>query len=99
MMIGYWLCALLWGLVLLEEIQCMPKQEWKDEGLKKVLLLRRTRTRTNYFMALIAGALCLYSEILVAPVDQNIFNPELILAVCGLLWGAYLSVVSLKGKR
>ncbi|MFS2202016.1 hypothetical protein [Pseudomonas sp. Pseusp3] len=99
MMIGYWLCALLWGVVVLEEIQCMPRQEWKDEGLKKVLLLRRTRTRTNYFMALIAGALCLYSEIRVAPVDQNIFNPELILAVCGLLWGAYLCVVSLKGKR
>ncbi|KPU56009.1 MAG: hypothetical protein ACRES5_09165 [Pseudomonas sp.] len=99
MMIGYWLCALLWGVVLLEEIQSMPLQEWKDEGLKKVLLLRRTRTRTNYFMALIAGALCLYSEIRVAPVDQNIFNLELILAVCGLLWGAYLSVVSLKGKR
>ena len=98
-MIGYWLCALLWGVVLLEEIQSMPLQEWKDEGLKKVLLLRRTRTRTNYFMALIAGALCLYSEIRVAPVDQNIFNPELILAVCGLLWGAYLCVVSLKGKR
>jgi len=99
MMIGYWLCALLWGVVLLEEIQSMPLQEWKDEGLKKVLLLRRTRTRTNYFMALIAGALCLYSEIQVTPVDQNIFNPELILVVCGLLWGAYLSVVSLKGKR
>ena len=44
MMIGYWLCALLWGVVLLEEIQLMPLQEWKDEGLKKVLLLRRTRT-------------------------------------------------------
>ncbi|MGF6090288.1 hypothetical protein [Pseudomonas sp. 18173] len=99
MMIGYWLCALLWGVVLLEEIQCMPRQEWKEQGLKNVLLLRRTRTRTNYFMALIAGALCLYSEIRVAPVDQNIFNPELILTVCGLLWGAYLSVVAIKGKR
>ena len=68
MMIGYWLCALLWGVVLLEEIQLMPLQEWKDEGLKRVLLLRRTRTRTGYFIALIAGALCLYSEIRVAPV-------------------------------
>ena len=81
--IGYWLCALLWGVVLLEEIQLMPLQEWKDEGLKKVLLLRRTRNRTGYFFALIAGAMCLYSEILVAPVDQNILSPELILAVCG----------------
>jgi hypothetical protein len=98
-MIGYWLCALLWGVVLLEEIQSMPLQEWKDEGLKKVLLLRRTRTRTGYFIALIAGALCLYSEILVAPVGQSIFNLELILAVCGVLWGAYLSVASMKGKR
>jgi hypothetical protein len=78
----------------------MPLQEWKDEGLKKVLLLRRTRTRTGYFIALIAGAMCLYSEILVAPVNhQNIFNPELILALCGVLWGAYLSVVYMKGKR
>ena len=99
MMIGYWLCALLWGFVLLEEIQCIPPQEWKDEGLKKVLLLRRTRTRTNYFLALIAGALCLYSEILVAPADQSIFSPELILALGGVLWGAYLSVVCMKGKR
>ncbi|PBJ02606.1 hypothetical protein [Pseudomonas sp. ACN5] len=99
MMIGYGLCALLWGVVLLEEIQLMPRQDWKEEGLKKVLLLRRTRTQTGYFIALIAGALCLYSEILVAPVDQSIFNPELILAVCGVLWGAYLSVVCMKGKR
>ncbi|MVW89548.1 hypothetical protein EI969_27060 [Pseudomonas sp. PB101] len=99
MMIGYWLCALLWGVVLLEEIQRMPLQEWKDEGLKKVLLLRRTRNRTGYFMALIAGAMCLYSEILVTPADQNILSPELILAVGGLLWGVYLSVVCMKGKR
>ncbi len=69
------------------------------EGLKKVLFLRRTRNRTGYFIALIAGAMCLYSEILVAPVDQSVFNPELILALCGVLWGAYLSVVCMKGKR
>jgi hypothetical protein len=50
-------------------------------------------------MALIAGAMCLYSEILVTPADQNILSPELILAVCGLLWGVYLSVVCMKGKR
>jgi len=99
MMTGYWLCALLWGWVLLEEIQCIPPQEWKDEGLKKVLLLRRTRTRTGYFFALIAGALCLYSEILRTPADQNIFSPELMFALCGVLWGAYLSVVYIKGKR
>ena len=98
-MIGYWLCALLWGVVLLEEIQRMPLQEWKDEGFKKVLLLRRTRNRTGYFMALIAGAMCLYSEILVTPADQNILSPELLLAVGGLLWGVYLSVVCMKGKR
>jgi hypothetical protein len=98
-MMGYWLCALLWGLVLLEEIQRIPLQEWKAEGLKKVLLLRRTRTRTAYQLALVAGAVLLYSESSQLLVDQSTFDLDQVLALGGFLWGAYLSAVSLKGKR
>ena len=96
---GYWLCALLWGVVLLEEVQRIPPQEWKTEGLKKVLLLRRTRTRTAYLLALVGGALFFYSEISMLLVDQSTFNLDQALALSGVLWGAYLSVVSMKGKR
>ena len=96
---GYWLCALLWGLVLLEEIQRIPAQEWKTEGLKKVLLLRRTRTRTTYLLALVVGALFFYSEISKGLIDQSTFDLDQVLALGGVLWGAYLCAVSMKGKR
>ena len=96
---GYWLCALLWGLVLLEEIQRIPLQEWKAEGLKKVLLLRRTRTRTAYQLALVVGAVCLYSECSQVLLDQSTFGLDEVLALGGVLWGAYLSAVTIKGKR
>ena len=96
---GYWLCALLWGLVLLEEIQRIPLQEWKAEGLKKVLLLRRTRTRTAYQLALVVGAVCLYSESSQVLLDQSTFGLDEVLALGGVLWGAYLSAVTMKGKR
>lgn len=96
---GYWLCALLWSLVLLEEIQRIPPQEWKAEGLKKVLLLRRTRTRTAYQLALVAGAVFLYSESSQLLVDQSTFELDEVLALGGVLWGAYLSAVTMKGKR
>jgi hypothetical protein len=98
-MMGYWLCALLWSLVLLEEIQRIPLQEWKAEGLKKVLLLRRTRTRTAYQLALVVGAVFLYSESSQVLVDQSTFDLDQVLALGGVLWGAYLSAVTLKGKR
>jgi len=98
-MMGYWMCALLWGLVLLEEIQRIPLQEWKAEGLKKVLLLRRTRTRTAYQLALVAGAVCLYSESSQLLVDQSSFDLDELIALAGVLWGAYLSAVTMKGKR
>lgn len=96
---GYWLCALLWGLVLLEEIQCMPPQEWQDERLKRVLLLRRTRTRTTYVLALIVGFLFLYAEVSMALVGQSTFNFNQAIALGGVLWGAYLAVVKMKETR
>ncbi|UUZ63335.1 hypothetical protein LP414_28775 [Polaromonas sp. P1(28)-13] len=98
-MMGYWLCAFLWGLVLLEEIQRIPPQEWKAEGLKKVLLLRRTRTRTAYQLALVVGALFLYSESSRVLVDESTFDLDQVLALAGVLWGGYLSAVTMKGKR
>ncbi|WP_218017528.1 hypothetical protein [Polaromonas jejuensis] len=96
---GYWLCALLWSLVLLEEVQRIPRQEWKAEGLKKVLLLRRTRTRITYQLALVVGALFLYSESSRVLVDQSTFDLDQVFALGGVLWGAYLSAVTMKGKR
>ena len=98
-MLGFWLCALLWSLVLLEEIQRIPRQEWKAEGLKKVLLLRRTRTRTAYQLALFVGALFFYTEVSKVLVDQSTFDLDQVLALCGVLWGAYLCAVTMKGKR
>ena len=60
---GFLLCALLWGGVLLEEIECIPPEEWKEDGLKKVLLLRRTRTQTAFLLTLAVSALFFCVEV------------------------------------
>jgi len=96
---GYWLCALLWGAVLLEEIQQMPHQEWKNEGLKRILLLRRTKNRIAYLLALVAGALFLYVETSIALAGQSKFNFAQIIAMASVVWGGYLAVLCIKGKR
>ena len=96
---GYWLCALLWGWVLLEEIQQMPTREWRDEGLKRVLLLRRTKNRAAYFLALIVGALFLYIETSIVLAGQSTFDFYQIVAMASVVWGGYLAVLYMKGRR
>ena len=96
---GYWLCALLWGLVLLEEIQCMPVREWKAEGMSKVLLLRRTRTSNAYLLALAAGAMCLSIEFSLMLGNQSDFDFDQLVALASVIFGGYLAMVCMKGQR
>ncbi|MCO6059844.1 hypothetical protein NG726_24685 [Pseudomonas sp. MOB-449] len=96
---GYWLCALLWGLVLLEEVQCIPLQEWKVDGMKKVLLLRRTRNRSAYLLALAAGALFLYVEVSILLLNPSNFDFNELVALASVIWGSYLAMLCMKGKR
>ncbi len=96
---GYWLCALLWGLVLLEEVQRIPPQEWKNEGLKKVLYLRRTRNRNACLLALAAGALFFYAELMMALSNRSDFDLDQLISLVSVIWGGYLAVKCLKGKR
>ncbi|MFC5698106.1 hypothetical protein ACFPU0_21440 [Pseudomonas sp. GCM10022186] len=96
---GYWLCALLWGLVLLEEVQCIPLREWKADGMRKVLLLRRTRTRSAYLLALAAGALFLYVELSLMLMNQSDFDFNQVVALASVVWGGYLALLCMKGRR
>lgn len=96
---GYWLCALLWGLVLLEEIQCIPLREWKADGMSKVLMLRRTRTKGAYLLALAAGALCLSVETSQVLLNQSDFDFNELVALASVVWGGYLAALCMKGKR
>lgn len=96
---GYWMCALLWGAVLLEEIQRMPSREWRDEGLKRVLLLRRTKNRAVYMLAFALGALFLYAETSIVLSGQSTFDSYQVIALASGVWGAYLAVLCIKGKR
>lgn len=96
---GFWLCALLWGVVLLDEIERIPPQEWKEEGLKKVLLLRRTRNRTAFLLTLAVGALFFCVEVLMVWAGRSTFDLDQALGLCGILLGGYLYAVDTKGKR
>ncbi|MFZ6048631.1 hypothetical protein ACFW0H_21215 [Pseudomonas sp. CR3202] len=96
---GYWLCALLWGLVLLEEVQCIPLQEWKADGMRRVFQLRRTRSRNAYLLALAAGALCLYVEFSMMLQNQSDFDFNQMVALASVIWGGYLAVLCMKGRR
>ncbi|WP_044871469.1 hypothetical protein [Pseudomonas sp. LFM046] len=96
---GYWLCALLWGLVLLEEVQCIPLREWKADGMSKVLMLRRTRTKGAYLLALAAGAFCLSVETSQVLLNRSDFDFNELVALASVLWGGYLAMLCMKGKR
>ena len=96
---GYWLCALLWGLVLLEEVREMPLPEWKAEGMKNVLQFRRTRTRSVYLLALAAGAISFSIELSMAVLKHSAFDLYNLVALSAVLGGGYVGMVMLKGKR
>ncbi len=96
---GFLLCALLWGVVLLEEIERIPAAEWKKDGLKKVLLLRRPRNRTVFLLALAVGAFCLYVEALTVWAGRSSFDLDQALSLYGIVLGGYLYAVNKKGRR
>lgn len=96
---GFLLCALLWGVVLLEEIERIPADEWEKERLRRVLLLRRTRTRPAFLLALALGAFFLYFELRMLLQGRSTFNPLQALGLAAVLFAAYLYAVNKKGRK
>ena len=96
---GFLLFCLLWGVVLLEEIERIPMDEWRRDGLKKAFLLRRTRTRFAFFLALAVGAFFLWFELRLIVLGRSTFNPLQALAIAALLLVGYLYAIGKKGPR
>ena len=96
---GFFLCALFWGVVLLEEIERIPVEEWQSDGLKRVLLLRRTRTRFAFLLAMIVGLFFLWIELHLIFSGRSTFNPLQAIGMGALLLGCYAFAVSKKGPR
>ncbi len=95
---GVLLCALLWGVVLLEEIERTPNDFWKQHGVKQIFLLPNTRSRVAFLLAFFVGALFLGFEIYLIVSGRSTFNPIQALGMFGILFGCYLFAVNKKGK-
>lgn len=95
---GILLCALLWGVIVLEEIECTPKDLWQQHGIKKVLLLRNTRKKFTYLLAFFVGAFFLAFEIYFIATGRSTFNPLQALGMFGILFGCYIFAVNKKGR-
>ena len=96
---GFLLFSLLWGVVLLEEIERIPAEEWRRDGIKKVFLLRRTRTRAAFLLALAVGAFFLWFELRLVVLGRSTFNPLQALGIAALLLVGYMYAVRKKGPR
>jgi hypothetical protein len=96
---GILLFALLWGVVLLEEIERIPPEEWASDGLRNVWRLRRTRGRIAFLLALGLGAFFLWFELRLIFVGRSTFNTLQALALGGILLGSYFHARHRKGPR
>jgi hypothetical protein len=96
---GLILFSLFWGVVLLEEIERIPTNEWERDGLKKVFFLRRTRTRFAFLLALTVGLLFLGFEIYLIAAGRGTFNFLQALGMAAILLGCYFYAVGKKGPR
>lgn len=95
---GVLLCSLLWGVILLEEIELTPKHLWKKHGIKQILLLRNTRKKFAFLLAFFVGTLFLSFEIYLIISGRSTFNPIQALGMFGILFGCYLFAINKKGK-
>lgn len=96
---GILLFCLLWGVVLLEEIERIPAEEWRSDGLRNVWRLRRTRTRAAFLLALAVGVFFLWVELFLISRGRTTFHPLQALALAAVLYGCYLYARSRKGPR
>ena len=95
---GVLLCALLWGVVLLEEIERTPNDMWKKHGVRQIFSLRYTRKKIPFMLAFFVGSLFLAFEIYLIISGRSTFNAVQALGMFGILFGCYLFAVTKKGK-
>lgn len=96
---GFLLFCLFVGVVLLEEIERIPQDEWTRIGSRKILLLRRTRTRPAFMLALLVGMLFFAFELWLTLRGRSTFHPLQALGLFALLCGCYVYARVRKGPR
>jgi hypothetical protein len=96
---GILLFCLLWGVVLLEEIERIPPDEWSAVGLRHIWRLRRTRGRFAFLLALAAGAFFLWFELHLIVIGRSTFNILQAGALAGLLLACFAYARIRKGPR
>lgn len=87
---GILLFCLLWGIVLLEEIERIPPEEWSAHGLRHVWRLRRPRANFTFLLALAVGAFLLWFEVRLILLGRSTFHPIQALALADVLFGGFL---------
>jgi hypothetical protein len=95
---GFLLCALLWSVVFLEEVERTPADEWDAHGAKTALALRRTRRRPAFLLALVLGGFFAAFEIRLVLLGRSTFNALQALGLAAIIWAAYAYAVSRKGR-
>jgi hypothetical protein len=97
--VGILLFSLLVGVVMLEEIERIPADEWRANGLRHVWRLRRTRNRMAFLLALAAGAFFLWFELRQIFLGRSTFHPVQALALFGVLAACFVFALVRKGPR
>lgn len=95
---GFLICALLWGVVLISEIERTPDSEWRSESALKIFQLKRTRRNIAFLLALAVGAFFLAFEISITLSGRSTLNVIQAIGLLGVLFGCLLYAVSKKGK-
>lgn len=96
---GIILFSLFMGVVLLEEVECIPSDEWRTDGIRNVWRLRRTRNRMAFVFAFVVGFLFLFFELYLVAMGRSTFNAFQAIAMAVLLFGCYIYASGKKGPR
>ena len=95
---GFLICALLWGVVLIAEIERTSDEQWKAMKAHQIFLLKNTRSRVAFILALALGAFFLIFELKITIEGRSTFNLIQALGLGSVLFGCFLYALSKKGE-
>lgn len=94
---GFIICALLWGVVVLEEVERIGVNDWNSKSRWQILLFRNTRNRVAFLLSFLIGLAFLFVEIRLILSGRFTFNPVQGMGMLAILVGAYIFAITKKG--
>jgi drug/metabolite transporter (DMT)-like permease len=94
---GFILCALLWSVIVLEEIEKFPISNWSSSAYKTVFKFRYTRKRIVFLICFFLGLFLFVFELFLTIQGRSTFNVLQAIGMLAILLSAFVFGISKKG--